>query len=359
MKLEDLGYNESFEQQRIAQGLHHFELGRVISEHKERYIVKTTAGEFEAEVTGNLRFSSKSREDFPAVGDWVALIPYEENFAIIHKILPRKSLISRQAVGKFGEQQVIAANVDVAFLVQSVDRDLNTNRLERYLTICHASKVTPIIVLTKVDLIDSQTLDQIRSELHKRIKQVLVLTVSNETKEGYDSLRNLIEKGQTYCLLGSSGVGKSTLLNNLAGKTIMKTNAISKSAQRGRHITSHRELVLLDGGGILIDNPGLREVGITDMDGGIESTFGQIEELAKDCKYKDCSHTNELGCRLIKALEEGEIDEKSYQNYLKIGKEKEHYEQTVSEKRKKDKDFGKMVKNMKNDLKKINAKRGH
>ncbi len=153
MKLEDLGYNSTLEKLRIEHNLQGFEMGRVIAEHKERYIISTEKGESEAEITGNLRFSAKSREDFPAVGDWVALTIYDSGFSIIHKILPRFSIISRQAVGQFGVIQIIATNIDYAFLVQAVDRDFNINRLERYLTICYSSEVKPIIVLTKTDLI--------------------------------------------------------------------------------------------------------------------------------------------------------------------------------------------------------------
>ena len=161
MKLEDFGYNDKLEKFRIENNLKDFEIGRVIAEHKERYIVKTEKGEFEAEITGNLRFSAKSREDFPAVGDWVALTTYDSDFAIIHKILPRFSIIKRQAVGQFGEIQIIATNIDYAFLVQAVDRDFNINRLERYLTICYSSKVRPIIVLSKIDLINEQKISEI------------------------------------------------------------------------------------------------------------------------------------------------------------------------------------------------------
>src|SRR4030042_923573 len=161
MTLEDLGYNNILEKFRIENNLNSFEIGRIIAEHKERYIVKTTQGEFEAEITGNMRFTAKSREDFPAVGDWVALTTYDSDFAIIHKILPRFSIIKRQAVGQFGEIQIIATNIDYAFLVQAVDRDFNINRLERYLTICNSSKVSPIIVLSKIDLINEQQISEI------------------------------------------------------------------------------------------------------------------------------------------------------------------------------------------------------
>jgi ribosome biogenesis GTPase len=352
MKLEDFGYNDELQKLRIENNLSDFEIGRVIAEHKERYIVTTENGEYEAEITGNLRFSAKSRIDFPAVGDWVALTTYDAEFSIIHKILPRLSMITRQAVGQFGEIQIIATNIDYAFLIQAVDRDFNINRLERYLTICYSSKVKPIIVLTKIDLINEQKITEIIDSIKKRIKDILVFAISNETQEGYEALKMTIEKGKTYCMLGSSGVGKSTLLNNLSGKTLMRTDSISLSTNKGRHITSHRELIVLESGGILVDNPGMREVGIADTSGGLENTVDRIIRLSLNCKFIDCTHTNEIGCSVIEAVENGEIDKKSYENYLKMEREKAHFESTIEERRKKDKEFGKVIKNYKKDMKK-------
>jgi ribosome biogenesis GTPase / thiamine phosphate phosphatase len=350
MKLKDLGYNDQLEKLRLEHHLNDFEIGRVVLEHKERYIVKTEKGELEAEITGNLRFSSKSREDFPAVGDWVALTIHDSDFSIIHSILPRTSVISRQAVGKFGEIQIIATNIDYALLVQAADRDFNINRLERYLTICNSSKVSPIIVLSKIDLIDGHRTSEIVDNIKARIKNIPIIAVSNESQNGYDELVKVIEKGKTYCMLGSSGVGKSTLLNNLSGKALMRTDSISQSTNKGRHVTSHRELTILDNGGILVDNPGMREVGIADSTSGLEITFDLIIQYAQNCKFKDCSHTNESGCAVIGAVEKGEIDNASYENYLKMEKEKAHFESTMVERRKKDKDFGKMLKNYKKDM---------
>jgi len=351
MKLEDFGYNDKLRKLRVENNLSDFEIGRVIAEHKERYLVNTEQGEFDAEITGNLRFSSKSREDFPAVGDWVELTIHDSDFAIIHSILPRYSVISRQAVGKFGEIQIIATNIDYALLVQAVDRDFNINRLERYLTICNSSKVKPIIILTKTDLINEQKITQIIDSIKQRINDILVFAISNETQDGYEALKMSIENGKTYCMLGSSGVGKSTLLNKLSGRTLMKTDTISQSTNKGRHITSHRELIVLENGGILIDNPGMREVGIADTTSGLESTFDRIITLSQKCKFKDCTHTNEIGCAVLDAVKKGKINKKSYENYLKMEREKAHFELTIVERRKKDKDFGKMINNYKNDTK--------
>ncbi|HCE58440.1 MAG TPA: ribosome small subunit-dependent GTPase A [Prolixibacteraceae bacterium] len=353
MKLEDLGYYEKLENFRIENGLKSFETGRVVAEHKERYIVKTTSGEFEAEITGNLRFSAQSREDFPAVGDWVAITVFDADFAVIHQILPRFSVLKRQAVGHFGDVQIIAANIDFAFLVQAVDRDLNMNRLERYLTICYASGVTPVIILTKTDLIGETQLAEIIEAVKLRISDVLVIAVSNETHEGIDALKCVIEKGKTYCLLGSSGVGKSTLLNSLSGESLMTTSGVSESTGKGRHTTSHRELIVLENGGILIDNPGMREVGIADTSGGLETTFDKIFAFSEHCKFNNCTHTTETGCAVLEAVQNGEIEKGAYENYQKMEREKAHFETSVAEKRKKEKIFGKILKDYyKKDIRK-------
>lgn len=352
MTLEELGYNKKFEAFRNEHKLNDFEIGRIIAEHKERYSVKTMSGEFEAEITGNMRFSANSREDFPAVGDWVALTTYDTFSAIIHKILPRFSVIKRQAVGHFGEIQIIATNIDYAFLIQAADRDFNINRLERYLTICYSSNVSPIILLNKIDLVDEQTLAGLLENIKLRIKDVPVIAISNETRNGYDMIRKIIEQGKTYCLLGSSGVGKSTLLNNLSGRNIMKTDLISQSTSKGRHITSHRELIVLENGGILVDNPGMREVGIADTTDGLETTFDKIFSLSRECKFKDCTHTNETGCSVLNAVEKGEIATSTFENYMRMEREKAHFESTVEERRRKDKELGKIIKNYKKDMRK-------
>jgi ribosome biogenesis GTPase len=346
MKYLDLGYNERLEKYRTEQNLDSFEVGRVIAEHKERYVVKTPAQEFEAELLGNFRFTANSRDDFPAVGDWVAFSEYDEGKALIHALYPRTSVIGRQAVGRSGQAQIIATNIDYGLIVQAVDRDFNINRLERYLTICNSSGVEPVIVLSKVDLISESELKSLADQIAQRISDVPIITVSKESV-GYHTLENILETGLTYCMLGSSGVGKSTLLNSLSGRQVMNTGEISSSVNKGRHITSHRELFVLDRGGILIDNPGMREVGIADTTGGLEMTFDNIMEFAQECRYKDCKHVHEQGCAVLAALENGEIDKASFANFRKMEKEKIHFETDALERKKKDKDFGKMVKSFK------------
>ncbi len=350
MKLEELGYNNKLGDYRIDQNLSELEIGRITLEHKERYVVKTPDHEFEAELMGNIRFTAESRYDFPAVGDWVAFSAYDEGKALIHAIYPRHSILERKAVGKSGQVQIIATNIDCALIVQAVDRDFNVNRIERYLTICHASNVEPLIVLSKIDLIDELELEAIKDQIIQRVNDIPIIAISS-IQAVYAQLEELIKPGKTYCLLGSSGVGKSTLLNALSGKEQMKTGEISSSVNKGKHVTSHRELIVLESGGIIIDNPGMREVGIADTSGGLEMTFDTILAYAENCRYKDCSHLHEKGCAILAAVDSGEIDADSYANYCKMEKEKMHYESDALERKKKDKDFGKMVKNVKKQRK--------
>ena len=352
MTNQSLGYNEGLENYRIERKLDSFEIGRVISEHKERYTVKTSSNEFDSELIGNLRFTAENRYDFPAVGDWVAFSEYDENKALIHSVYPRTSILERQAVGKKGQVQIIATNIDFGLIVQAVNRDFNLNRLERYLTICNSSKIEPIIVLSKIDLLHESELEDIINQIKSRIKGLQIITVSNQIEDGYNGINQIIQKGKTYCLLGSSGVGKSTLLNNLSGKSLMEIGQISESVNKGRHITSHRELVVLENGGILIDNPGMREVGISDLSQGLETTFETIVGISKNCKFKDCSHIHEKGCAILEAVNNGKVDPDALLNFQKIERERSHFESSITDRRKKDKDFGKMIKGIQKERRK-------
>jgi ribosome biogenesis GTPase len=348
MTLEDLGYNDKWEQYRISLNYDSFGVGRVVSEHKERYIVKTAEKEYEGEIIGNLRYTAQKRSDYPAVGDWVAISAFDGDKVLIHAVFPRETIIEREAVGKQGEKQMIAANIDYAFIVMAADRDFNINRVERYLTLCNTAKVTPIIILNKIDLVSDAELLKLTAALQERINKVPVICMSNEAHTGFDALKKQIRRGKTYCLLGSSGVGKSTLINNLTGKQIMKTKPVSNSSHKGQHVTSHRQLHLLEDGGILIDNPGMREVGIGEAAEGLEMTFDSIAQLSERCRFKDCTHTSEVDCAVMAAVESGELGRTSYENYLKMEKEREHFESSIVERRRKDKTFGKMVKHYKN-----------
>ncbi len=332
--------------------LSEFSVGRVTQEHRERYIVSDGENEYDAEVTGNLRYSAGSRSDFPAVGDWVAMKTYDSDKAIIYKILPRKSVLARQAVGKPGEIQIIAANIDAALIVQAINNNFNINRLERYLAICYEAGVEPVLILSKIDLLTEAEINDTIKNLEKREKKIRYFLLSNLTLKGLNQILVFMQPGKTYCVIGSSGVGKSTLINNLLKKNVLKTGNISSSTNKGRHITEHRELIVLENGSIIIDNPGMKELGMTDNIDGIRTTFEDIFELASKCKFPDCKHINETGCAVLEALNNGSIDKDSYDNYQKIIREQERFNTSVAEKRKKDKVFGKMLKNYFRDMKK-------
>lgn len=352
MNLFDLGFTNELSEFITDNNLSNFSIGRITQEHRERYIVSTGDNEYDAEITGNLRYSANSRKDFPAVGDWVTMTIYDSDQAIINKILPRKSLLERQAVGKFGEIQIISANIDVAFIIQAINHNFSINRLERYLTICYSAKIEPVLVISKIDLSTEIEIGDAIRELEKRDKKVKYILLSNMTLKGLDQILDFIQTGKTYCVVGSSGVGKSTLINNLLKKNILKTGEISYSTNKGRHVTDHRELFVLENGGIVIDTPGMKELGMTDNTEGTKTTFQEIFDISFKCKFPDCKHINETGCAVIEALNNGAIDKDSYDNYQKIQKEQERFQTTVAEKRKKDKVFGKMIKNYHKDLKK-------
>jgi ribosome biogenesis GTPase len=345
MNLRDLGLNNKLDAYLRKNLLSDFQIGRVTQEHRERYVVSDGENEYEAEITGNLRFSANSRIDFPAVGDWVAMRIYDSDQAIIHKILPRKSVLERQAVDKFGETQIISTNIDAAFIVQAINNNFSINRLERYLTICYSANIEPVLVISKTDLSNEKDIQDAVSALEKRDKKVKHILLSNVTLTGLDQILDFMQKGKTYCVVGSSGVGKSTLINNLLKKNILKTNSISLSTNKGKHTTEHRELFVLENGGIIIDTPGMKELGMTDNTEGIKTTFQEILNISSSCKFPDCKHINEPGCAVIEALNNGSLDKDSYDNFQKLQKEQERFQTSVSEKRKKDKAFGKMIKN--------------
>jgi ribosome biogenesis GTPase len=345
MNLTDLGLPGDFSDYLEKNNHTDFSIGRVTQEHRERYVVSDGDKEYDAEITGNLRFSADSRADFPAVGDWVMMVVYDSDQAIIHKVLPRKTMLARKAVGKTGEIQIISTNIDVAFIIQAINNNFSINRLERYLSICYSSGIEPVLVLSKVDLSPEEEIQNAIVELEKREKKVKYILLSNLTLQGLEQIMAFIQKGKTYCVVGSSGVGKSTLINNLFKRQIMKTGSISHSTNKGRHITEHRELFVLENGGIIIDTPGMKELGIADSGEGIKTTFEDIYTLSLKCRFNDCKHINESGCAVTEALNKGDIDRDSYDNYLKMYKEQERFQTSVAERRRKEKVFGKLIKN--------------
>jgi len=351
IKIEDLGYDSFFESNYNKLELDKFSIARVIVEYQGVYKVRNVDGEFLARITGKQRFKSLSREDYPAVGDWVVITETDAKNAIIHKILPRKTIIKRKHSNKNGIQ-VIATNIDVAFIVESVDRDYSLNRFERYFTIASDGGVKPIIILNKIDLISKEELDLKVDQLKKRFNDTDIILTSTTTNKGLKELELYILKGKTYCFLGSSGVGKSSLINKLLGKDIIKTEDISLTAGRGRHTTTNREMYFLKNGGIVIDNPGMREIGMTNMSESIDNLFEEIIILAKKCKYIDCTHTHEPECEVLSALKSGRLDKDKYLNYINLKEEAKHYKMTEVKKRESNRKFGKFIKNTKKEFKK-------
>jgi len=346
MTLEDLGFTHDTEIFLQENNLKGFTTGRVIREHRERYVVSTGDTEFEAEILGNLRYTATSRADFPAVGDWVTMTLYEGGLAIIHKVLPRKSVLERQTVGKQGEKQIIAANIDFAFIIQSIDNNFNVNRLERYLTICYSSGITPVLVISKIDLATEQDIASAMKTLERREKKIKAILLSNNSLHGLDQIISLIQKGKTYCMVGSSGVGKSTLINNLLKKNVLKTGEISQSTNKGRHITSHRELFVLENGGIIIDTPGMKELGVTESGEGIQTTFEDLFNLSLKCRFPDCTHTKEAGCAILEAIDNGIVSPENLDNFKRLQREQQRFQATIAEKHKRDQEFGRMCKSI-------------
>ncbi len=353
MKLVDLGFSGWFQERLKEIQKLEYSLARVTAVNKDKYTIRNEESEVPAEVTGKLMFGAESSLDLPAVGDWVYVQYFNENtLAIIHEILPRKSLLKRKVAGKKIDYQPIASNIDIAFIMQSVDFDFNLRRLERYLIMVNESHITPIILLSKSDLISADNLEQKISTIKNTNPGCEIIAFSNKTGTGLDEIKRIVKLGQTYCLLGSSGVGKTTLINRLIGKNVLATDAVREKDGKGRHVTARRQLIILEQGGLIIDTPGMRELGNIGAQTGLDKTFKDIIDLAQDCHFKDCTHVNEPGCAVRNAVESGKLSEKRYQNYLKTRKESEYYEMSYLERRNKEKKFGKLIKVAKKTMKK-------
>jgi ribosome biogenesis GTPase len=344
-KLEDIGFSPWFQSQLDADKVAAHEVARVVSVHRDGFVVTNGQREVFAELSGNLFYTANSAIDLPTVGDWVYTNIYDDDtHAIIHGVVPRKTILKRKTAGKLVDIQLVAANIDVAFILQSADYNFNLRRLERYLVMVNESGITPVILLSKCDLMPQDEVDEIKESILNIAPQVTVLAFSNLSKENIDTIKGSLLYGNTYCLLGSSGVGKTTLLNSILGNEQFETQSVSKKQSKGRHTTTSRELIALESGAMLIDTPGMRELGNMSVATGIDETFSEILELSQKCKFGDCSHTNEKGCAILAAIENGELSERRYTNYTKIQKESAFNELSYAEKRKKDKDFGKLIK---------------
>jgi ribosome biogenesis GTPase len=354
LKLEDLGYDDFFEAHRQASGLQGEAVARVVAQHRGAYRIKNPAGEFLAEVTGRLIHAALSSEDYPAVGDWVAVTGLDSQPAMIQCILPRKTLLKRKHAAK-PESQVIAANIDIAFTIESVDRDFNLNRFERYLAIARDGGIDPVIVLNKTDLISAEERSSLAARIKSRFGVGEILMTSAASGEGLEGLTDRISLGKTCCFLGSSGVGKSSLINRLLGGETIRTETISAHTGKGMHTTTSRDMYFMKNGGIVVDNPGMREIGMTDASAGIEEVFDEVALLAGQCAFRDCTHSHEPGCAVIEAIDSGGLDRERFANYAKLRKEAEFFEMTELEKRKKDQRFGRYVKQAKKQTKRPGA----
>lgn len=298
---------------------------RIVAEHKGRYVAMIGSETVTAEITGKMMFEATTRKDYPAVGDWVALQRYDgDSPSIIHRILPRTTILSRKSSGREMEEQIIAVNIDVVFIVQALDKSFNLRRLERFLVVASHSGAQPVILLSKADLLTGEERDAMLAEVRSIAGDAAVIAYSAKTLEQLDEVKRRIGPQSTVCFIGASGAGKSTLINRLVGSELLHTQEVREDDARGRHTTTHRELIPLAGGGSVIDTPGLREIGLWDADDDVDGTFPDIAELALECRFTDCTHAHEPGCAVLAALNDGTLDTGRYQSFLKLRKEADY-----------------------------------
>lgn len=347
-ELNELGWSDWFEQR--AECKPTATIARVAAVDRDQLLLVDQTSAFRAKLAGSYLHRHHLSHELPCVGDWVCLEKSGDDFGVVHAIIERRTSLRRKSAGNVIEYQMIAANLDYVVIVQSCHFDFNLKRLERYLVMVMDGGAEPYILLTKTDLLDPGVVAAQLAEIRSAGITAPIVTLSNVTREGVDDFKRLLFTGKTYCFVGSSGVGKSTLINQLMGREILETKAVSGTGE-GRHTTVRRELIRIDGGALVIDNPGMREFGIFGAEGGIGSSYSDITSLSSSCRYRDCSHTGEPGCAVLEAVHSGEINQGHFKNYLKLREESEFYQMSYAEKRKKDRDFGKYIKAAKKDLK--------
>ena len=354
IKLSELGFDDGFAAHAAEMPSGARAIARVSAVDRGAYLIRNETGEIPAELAGKFRFFAGSPVDLPCVGDW-AYVQYhnEGTLAVIHGILPRKTFLRRKSAGRDVDFQMIAANIDTAFIVQSCHYDFNLHRLDRYLVMANDGGIEPVLALTKTDLVTAEELEKTVATIRRAGITAGILALSNASGAGLDEFRRLLAPGRTYCLLGSSGVGKTTLINRLLGREALATKATSRSGE-GTHATSRRQLIVLEQGALLVDTPGMRELGILGAGAALDDSFTEILDLSRGCHYADCSHGGEPGCAVRTAIEGGELDADRYASYVKLKKESEHHEMSFVEKRKKDRDFGKFIKTVKKQMRNKN-----
>ncbi len=353
MELRTLGFDQWFQDKKSEARRPDCNVARVTAVNRDSYLVRNEKGEVFAEPAGSFVYSVESSMDLPAVGDWVLVQYYnDDTFAIIHGLLPRKTFLRRKTPGKKIDYQMIAANIDCALIVQACDFDFNLRRLERYLVMTNEGRIEPVLLLTKSDLVSSEKLEQRIAEVRQADIKCTILPLSNVTGSGVDQVEQLLEPGKTYCLVGSSGVGKTTLLNHLLGSDLLETNTVRAQDGKGRHTTTRRQLIVVPRGAMIIDTPGMRELGNIGVNSGLEESFADIGSLSKSCRFANCTHTQEAGCALLTAVENGTLRRDRYESFLKLLKESEYNELSYVEKRRKDKKFGQFIKTAMKQLKK-------